>query len=202
MSDIGIINCGMGNLTSVKNAFKSAGHDCDLVDMASELKNYKKLVLPGVGAFNSMMRKLHDQGFSSEILEHIRSAKPFMGICLGMQVLFETSNEFEETPGLSVLKGKVQRLPTGTNPVPNVGWWDVDGDYNAFSSELSEADTFYFVHSYICHPCEAYCTLTIDFNDHRSVIAVRNENIFAYQFHPEKSQVSGQKLLRSFIEVT
>jgi len=201
MFDIGIINCGIGNLTSVKNAFKSVGHDCDLVENASELKNYKKLVLPGVGAFKSMMRKLEAKGFSSEILEHITNKKPFMGICLGMQVLFESSNEFEEIPGLSVLKGRVQRLPAGKNPVPNVGWWDLDGDYGAFSSELSDEDTFYFVHSYICNPVSDLYTLTINFNDHRSVVAIRQDNIFAYQFHPEKSQVSGQKLLRSFIEL-
>ena len=190
----------MGNLTSVKNAFRSVGQDCDLIDDASALQNCEKVVLPGVGAFRSMMKNLDDKGFSTEIKKHIASGKPFMGICLGMQVLFETSYEFEETKGLSILKGNVTLLPQGVNTVPNVGWWDLDGEYGAFSSELSDKDTFYFVHSYICHPIDTYSTLTINFNDHRSVVAVRNENLFAYQFHPEKSQVSGQKLLKSFIK--
>ena len=190
----------MGNLASVKNAFKSIGYDCDIVEDACRLAHYERVVLPGVGTFRSMMKNLDDKRFSGVIRKHIASGKPFMGICLGMQVLFETGDEFEETSGLSVLKGNVTLLPQGASPVPNVGWWDVDGDYGAFSSELSDEDTFYFVHSYICHPVSTHYTLTINFNDHRSVVAIRQDNVFAYQFHPEKSQVSGQKLLRSFVK--
>lgn len=190
----------MGNLASVKNAFKSVGYDCDIVEDASRLAQYDRVVLPGVGTFRSMMQNLDEKRFSGVIKKHIASGKPFMGICLGMQVLFETGDEFEETTGLSVLKGHVTLLPQGASSVPNVGWWDVDGDYGAFSSELSDEDTFYFVHSYICKPVSTHHTLTIDFNDHRLVVAIRQDNVFAYQFHPEKSQVSGQKLLRSFVE--
>ena len=159
-------------------------------------------MLPGVGAFHSMMKNLDDKDFSGFIKKHIASGKPFMGICLGMQVLFETSDEFETTTGLSILQGNVSILPQGVNPVPNVGWWDVDGDYGAFSAELSDKDTFYFVHSYICNPVSACDTLTINFNGNTAIVAIRHDNVFAYQFHPEKSQVSGQKLLRSFVEAT
>ena len=202
MSEIGIINCGMGNLTSVKNAFINMGYDCELIEDASSLQHYERVVLPGVGAYHSMMKNLDDKGFSCVIKKHIASGKPFMGICLGMQVLFETSDEFGETTGLSVLKGNVSLLPQGANPVPNVGWWDVDGDYAAFSAELSDQDTFYFVHSYICNPVSVHYNLTINFNGYSAVVAIRQGNIFAYQFHPEKSQISGQKLLRSFVEAT
>ncbi len=202
MSNIGIINCGIGNLTSVRRAFDSIGYECDLIEDARDISDCKRLVLPGVGAFPSMMENLYRKGFSTEIIKHINSAKPFMGICLGMQVLFESSNEFKETQGLGVLKGEVQCLPHGANPVPNVGWWDLQGDYASFSPELSDADTFYFVHSYYCIPSKNYDTLSIDFNGTPVVAAIHENNIFAYQFHPEKSQVSGQKLLRSFAEAT
>lgn len=201
MAEIGIINCGMGNLTSVKNAFNHAGIACDLIEDACDVSRYKKIVLPGVGAFHSMMEKLNEKGFSTRIKEHIKRGKPYMGICLGMQVLFESSTEFETTSGLCELHGTVQRLPGGSNPVPNVGWWDVDGDYDLFSQELSDLDTFYFVHSYHCIPSENYSALTIDFNDKTIVAAIRKNNIFAYQFHPEKSQNSGKKLLKSFAEL-
>lgn len=202
MPDIGIINCGMGNLTSVKRAFETVGSNCSLIEDASEIKNYERLVLPGVGAFPTMMQKLHVQGFSTEINRHIHSEKPFMGICLGMQVLFELGEEFEQTKGLCLLKGRVEFLPIGANPIPNVGWWDLEGDYASFSLELSEADSVYFVHSYYCIPSENYDSLTIDFNGKPVTVAIRKNNVFAYQFHPEKSQVSGQKLLRSFVQAT
>ena len=191
----------MGNLTSVQNAFKNIGYGCDLVEDPSEISAYQKLVLPGVGAFRAMMEHLNNKGFSQQIVKHIGQDKPFMGICLGMQILFESSTEFEKTSGLGVLRGTVQRLPYGSNPVPNVGWWDVSGDYDFFSEELSDSDTFYFVHSYHCIPSENYGALTIDFNDTTIVAAIRKNNIFACQFHPEKSQNSGKKLLQSFAEL-
>ena len=106
MSNIGIINCGIGNLTSVRRAFDSIGYECDLIEDARDISDCKRLVLPGVGAFPSMMENLYRKCFSTEIIKHINSAKPFMGICLGMQVLFESSNEFKETQGLGVLKAK------------------------------------------------------------------------------------------------
>lgn len=202
MPEIGIINCGMGNLTSVKRALEACGSNCSLIEEALDIKNYEKLVLPGVGSFPKMMEKLNQKGFSKEIIKHIHIGKPFMGICLGMQVLFEASNEFEQTQGLCVLKGQVEFLPCGENAIPNVGWWSLQGDYASFALEFSEADTVYFVHSYYCVPSKNYKQLIIDFNGQPITVAIRKENIFAYQFHPEKSQVSGQKLLRSFIEAT
>ena len=201
MHKIGIIDCGMGNLTSVKNAFLTAGSDCSLITDSSEVARYEKVVLPGVGAFPFMMENLQKRGFVEPILKHIEDDKPLMGICLGMQVLFQHSFEFEKTNGLSILKGEVVKLPVGKYPVPNVGWWSLMGRYTAFSNELSEKDTFYFVHSYFCKPAKNYDTLQIEINGACALAGVRSQNVFGYQFHPEKSQKSGQKLFRSFMKL-
>ena len=201
MSKIGIINCGMGNLTSVKNAFLSIGADCSFIQSAQEVEDYDKIVLPGVGAFASMMQKLEDGNFKKSILKHISDDKPFMGICLGMQVLFDRSNEFGNTTGLCVLSGEVIRLPIGDQPVPNVGWWDLSGNFSAFSEALSDQDAFYFVHSYVCSSNESYERLNIEINGSEVMVAVRRDNLFGYQFHPEKSQKSGRKLLKSFVNL-
>ena len=201
MQRIGIIDCGMGNLTSVKNAFSLAGAECHLVTNASEIKSFDKIILPGVGAFPFMMRKLQEGSFIGLILQHINNDKPFMGICLGMQVLFDCSVEFGNTKGLSVLKGNVVELPQGKYPIPNVGWWDMSGDYSAFSSALTGNDTFYFVHSFYCKPEASYDSLFIKINGVYALVAVRYKNVFGYQFHPEKSQNSGQKLLKSFMDL-
>ncbi len=201
MHKIGIIDCGMGNLTSVKNAFVAAGADCNLITCSSEIASYEKVVLPGVGAFPFMMKNLYKKNFVDPILKHVEDKYPMMGICLGMQVLFEQSYEFEKTNGLSILKGEVVKLPVGKYPVPNVGWWSLIGDFTAFSNDLSEKDTFYFVHSYFCKPAIKYDTLQIEINGDFALVGIRSQNVFGYQFHPEKSQKSGQKLIKSFMEL-
>ena len=201
MGRVGIINCGMGNLTSVENAFLSIRVDCSVINHPDEMEDYDRIVLPGVGAFASMMDKLDTGNFRQGILKHINNGKPFMGICLGMQVLFGKSSEFVETDGLSVISGEVVKLPSGIFPVPNVGWWDLTGDFASFSDTLSTKDTFYFVHSYYCRSKLPYEQLSIKINGLEIMAAVRKDNLFGYQFHPEKSQKSGQKLLKSFVNL-
>ena len=201
MNSIGIINCGLGNLTSVVNAFNSAGAHCDVINKQEEINDYDKIVLPGVGAFAAFMQQLNQRKFVPAIKKHIASQKPIMGICLGMQIFFEESQEFENANGLGVLKGKVISLPKGKYPVPNVGWWNVRGNFNSFSEEISEEDTFYFVHTYCCLSEDDYDGLYIEFNGAKVLVSVRLGNIFGYQFHPEKSQKSGQKLIRAFSSI-
>lgn len=201
MKKIGIINCGMGNLTSVLNAFLTVRADCCLINNSDEIENYEKVVLPGVGAFPQMMQKLIDEDFKEKILNHISRERPFMGICLGMQVLFDRSSEFGDNVGLSVLSGEVEKLPDGNLPVPNVGWWDLEGSYSAFSDLLSIKDTFYFTHSFHCNDAGQYSRLNFVINETSVMAAVRHKNIFGYQFHPEKSQKSGQKVLKSFVNL-
>ena len=201
MTKIGIIDCGMGNLTSVKNSFLRAGVECDFINDAHRVCDYEKIVLPGVGSFPVMMKKLEQGKFIESILNHHTNDKPIMGICLGMQALFERSEEFENTFGLSILNGSVIALPRGKHPVPNVGWWDLRGNMRAFSSELNDTDTFYFVHSFYCNPEIDYDSMFIELNGKKVLVAVKHENVFGYQFHPEKSQKSGQKILKAFIDL-
>lgn len=198
MSSIGIINCGLGNLTSVKNALYSSRVECQIVDEPEEIVSCDKIILPGVGAFAAFMGQLHLKGFVPYIHEHILKEKPLMGICLGMQVLFEMSEEFQNTKGLGILKGQVVSLPEGKLPIPNVGWWTLKGNYGAFSERIHAEDTFYFVHSFHCKPSDEYKGLYIDFNGREVLAGVQHKNIFGYQFHPEKSQKSGQKLIKEF----
>ena len=180
--------------------FLGLREECCLIQDAADIENFNHIVLPGVGTFPLMMENLYKGGYIGSILNHVNNNKPFMGICLGMQVLFESSEEFTKTQGLSLLKGDVIKLPKGRDSVPNVGWWSLSGDYEVFSKELSERDSFYFVHSYFCRPNEVYQSLTIDLNEQTILAGVRAGNIFGYQFHPEKSQKSGQKLIRSFLD--
>ena len=201
MNKIGVIDCGMGNLTSVKNAFQRLGVTCNVVCDPSEIDSCDKIVLPGVGTFPLMIQKLNERKLKKQILKHLSLNKPFLGICLGMQVLFDQSSEFGFTKGLSVLSGKVSYLPTGKLPIPNVGWWSLSGDFIDFSENLTSNDTFYFVHSYFCQTTENYKKLSIYINGCEITVAVRYKNIFAYQFHPEKSQKSGQKILTSFVSL-
>ena len=201
MNNIGIINCGMGNLTSVMNAFMTLRANCYIINSSDEIEDYEKIVLPGVGAFAKMMQNLNEMGFKEKIIAHISANRPFMGICLGMQVLFEKSFEFGETVGLSVLSGKVKKLPVGNLPVPNVGWWDLEGDYFAFSDALSVKDTFYFTHSFHCQSHDDCPRLTFEINEEKVIAAIKKNNTYGYQFHPEKSQNSGQKLLKSFVNL-
>ena len=118
-----------------------------------------------------------------------------------MQILYEFSTEFGRTPGLGMLKGSVHKLPLGSEGVPTVGCRKVSGRYAQFSQKIKSFDTFYFVPSAVCKPAQAYYTLEIKFNGEAAVVAVKHNNVIGYQFHPEKSQNSGQKLLKSFLEL-
>ena len=201
MASVGIINCGLGNLTSVQNAFLSIRQECDVIDTPSHIEDCDRLVLPGVGAFPSAMEKLQSGEFVDPICHHINAGKPFLGICMGMQVLFETGEENGTTPGLGLLKGTVVKLPEGKQPIPNMGWWDVFGDLDQFSDALTDKDSFYFVHSYHCALQASYSRLSIEFNNLDVTVGVRHDNILGCQFHPEKSQKSGQKILTEFLRM-
>ena len=197
---IGLVDLNTGNLTSLQSALNKLNLRFKICKNGFDFQGVDKIILPGVGAFGAMMEKLNEGNFSLEIINHISQGKPFMGICLGMQILFEFSTEFGRTPGLGILKGSVHKLPLGSEGVPNVGWRTVCGSYFQFSQNINSLDTFYFVHSYVCKPTQAYDTLEIKFNSEAAVVAVKHNNVIGYQFHPEKSQNSGQKLLRSFLE--
>ncbi len=193
-----LIDYGMGNLRSVSKALERVGFSVKVSSDPEEVKKAEVLVLPGVGAFRDAMENLKKLGLLKEILRHIEKGKPYMGICLGLQLLFERSYEFGETEGFGVLEGEVVLLPPKVK-VPHIGWNQL---WRQKPSDLlngiKEGEYFYFVHSYHVVPKRQDIVLTttdygIDF-----VSSIEYENIFAVQFHPEKSQKAGLRLLENF----
>ncbi|MEJ7620477.1 MAG: imidazole glycerol phosphate synthase subunit HisH [Aquificaceae bacterium] len=193
-----LIDYGMGNLRSVSKALEKVGFSVKVSSDPEEVKKAEVLVLPGVGAFRDAMENLKKFGFLKEILRHIERGKPYMGICLGLQLLFERSYEFGETEGFGVLEGEVVLLPPKVK-VPHIGWnqlWKQKP--SDLLNGIKEGEYFYFVHSYHVVPKRQDIVLTttdygIDF-----VSSIEYENIFAVQFHPEKSQKAGLRLLENF----
>ncbi len=196
-----LVDYGMGNLRSVEKALEAVGLPSHRTDDPELLSKADVIVLPGVGAFKDAVKNLKLLGLWDVILEHISRGKPYLGICLGMQLLFERSYEFGEERGLGVFGGEVRLLPPGVK-VPHIGWNQV---WKKKSSRLFEGikdgEYFYFVHSYHVVPKDEGIVATttdygIDF-----VSSVEADNVFAVQFHPEKSQKVGLRLLHNFKEV-
>ncbi len=211
----GIIDYRMGNLRSVQKAFEFIGTRADILTEPGQVVRVDKLVLPGVGAFADGMTHLDQMGWIDPIHEHISSGKPFLGICLGLQLLFESSDEDapspdEPVPGLGILPGRVIRFnedqgeDCGRLKVPHMGWntlrWE-RGD--PVLSGLDQETAVYFVHSYYASPSEragadltsAYCEYGVRFT-----ASIWRDSIWATQFHPEKSQRVGLKILANFAE--
>ena len=193
-----LIDYGMGNLRSVSKALEKVGFSVKVSSDPEEVKKAEVLVLPGVGAFRDAMENLKKLGFLKEILRHIERGKPYMGICLGLQLLFERSYEFGETEGFGVLEGEVLLLPPKVK-VPHIGWNQL---WRQKPSDLlngiKEGEYFYFVHSYHVVPKRQDIILTTTDYGVDFVSSIEYENIFAVQFHPEKSQKAGLRLLENF----
>lgn len=198
-----IIDYGAGNLSSVEKALRHIGCDCEITGDPEKLKNADAAVLPGVGAFGDAMENLRARGLEGPIKDYVNQGKPFLGICLGLQILFESSEESPGVRGLGLLKGKILRLP-GTGPdgarlkVPHMGWNSlrIEKPGGLFSGVTGEP-YLYFVHSYYLRAEEDIVTASAEYG---AVIhaAVRKGNLFACQFHPEKSGGTGLLLLRNF----
>jgi len=193
-----LIDYGMGNLRSVSKALEKVGFSVKVSSDPEEVKKAEVLVLPGVGAFRDAMENLRKLGLLKEILRHIERGKPYMGICLGLQLLFERSYEFGETEGFGVLEGEVVLLPPKVK-VPHIGWNQL---WRQKPSDLlngiKEGEYFYFVHSYHVVPKRQDIILTTTDYGVDFVSSIEYENIFAVQFHPEKSQKAGLRLLENF----
>lgn len=193
-----VVDYGMGNLRSVSKALERVGFDVVISPDPDEVRSAEALVLPGVGAFKDAMENLKRLGLLKEILRHIEKGKPYLGICLGLQLLFERSYEFGKAEGFGVLEGDVVLLPK-TVKVPHIGWNQL---WKKRSSDLLEhiedGEYFYFVHSYHVVPKRQEVILTTTDYGVDFVSSVEYENIFAVQFHPEKSQKAGLRLLQNF----
>jgi len=200
---IGIIDISLGNLYSVCQAFKKLGHDLKFVSSPEELPDLDAIILPGVGAFPVAMASLKSHKLDQAITTHIKANKPFLGICLGMQLMFEGSDEFGSEKGLGILKGwvkKFQSIPM--HPIPHVGWNSL---YVQHSGDIWKGLPLnmdaYFVHSYRAevqnsHDVVAYS----DYADEKFPAIVQSGNAWGVQFHPEKSGVTGLKFLENWIK--
>jgi glutamine amidotransferase len=193
---IAILDYGMGNLYSIRNAFEKIGAEAKIVRDAKGLKQADGIVIPGVGSFDECMKNLSP--YTETVKDLIGSGTPIMGICLGMQVLFDSSEEGKEK-GFGIIPGKVVKLPK-TVIIPQIGWNELKiKKHIKLLDGISEGDFFYFVHSYHCVPKDKQVTAaTIDYGK-EVVAAIAHDNICAFQFHPEKSGPKGLTILSNFV---
>jgi imidazole glycerol-phosphate synthase subunit HisH len=199
-SKIVIVDYGMGNLRNVQKGFERAGFDARITRSRREIAAAAGIVLPGVGAFKDCMENLERYGLVEPILRSIEQGKPYFGICLGLQILFSESEEFGSHKGLGVVSGKVVRFrPDPEHKVPHMGWNTVEIVRDApFLKGVEPGDFFYFVHSYYVAPDDpGWVACRTSFGE-PFVSAVWKENVFATQFHPEKSHAKGLRILENF----
>lgn len=196
-----IIDYGMGNLQNVANAFRFLGFKTTVSGSRKEIEGASHLVLPGVGGFKDAMETLNRKDMVEPIKSAIKEGKKFLGICLGMQLLFETSEEFGYSEGLGVLKGKVVKFDESTVPlIPHIGWNDITISSSAPELEgIANHSFFYFLHSYYCVPEDNITAAVCDYHGPFTA-CIKKDNIFACQFHPEKSHNSGLNILMNFIK--
>ncbi len=200
---ISIVDYGMGNLRSVQKAFEKLGVPAKIVTRPDEIEAAEKLVLPGVGAFRDAIHELQRQELIAPLKAHIHADKPFLGICLGLQMLFDVSYEDGEWPGLGIIPGKVVRFSDHPElKVPHMGWNQLEVVGNPrLLADIPRDSYFYFVHSYFVVPTdESVIAARTEYGQRFASMIARN-NLFATQFHPEKSQAVGLKLLNNFATI-
>jgi glutamine amidotransferase len=205
VSSIAIIDYGMANLRSVQKAFEAVGQHARIISRPEEVDAAAKVVLPGVGAFRDAVATLRSAELAEPIVRHIEKGKPFLGICLGLQMLFDVGYEDGEHAGLGVLRGKCVRFDVDERlalKVPHMGWNQLDVKRRApIFRDLPEGAGVYFVHSYHVVPeDESVIATTTDYG-RPFVSSIWRDNVMATQFHPEKSQAVGLKILENFARV-
>ncbi|MCX5704080.1 MAG: imidazole glycerol phosphate synthase subunit HisH [Candidatus Omnitrophica bacterium] len=201
---IAIIDYGMGNIHSVNKALQLYGAKTIVTNKPREIKSCDKVVLPGVGAFDDAMLELEKQDLKTSISGHIKNKKPFLGICLGMQLLFEKSKEAKKAKGLGILKGSVERFADKKSlKVPHIGWNQLKKVTRECQllKDIPDGSYVYFCHSYYPQPKDAniiaaYADYGIDFP-----AVVWQDNLYGVQFHPEKSQATGLKIIENFVKL-
>ncbi|MBZ0283473.1 MAG: imidazole glycerol phosphate synthase subunit HisH [Anaerolineae bacterium] len=202
---LAVIDYGAGNLRSVVHALNHLGvEDMRVVQNARDLRGATQIILPGVGAFGAGMKQLRERGLVQPIRDAVYAGVPYLGICLGMQFLFERSDEMGEHEGLGILTGYVTRFPEMANlKIPHMGWNQLQVKRGSpLLDGLSEESYAYFVHSYYCVPAQSNDVLaTVDYGIPFTAV-VQREQIYGVQFHPEKSQRTGLQILTNFLKVT
>ncbi|MDD3296026.1 MAG: imidazole glycerol phosphate synthase subunit HisH [Candidatus Omnitrophica bacterium] len=205
---IAIVDYGVGNLKSVKNAASFLGYEACVTDSVNKIKKADKIIFPGVGHFGRAVKELKKRRLFNLLKNRITEGVSFLGICLGMQILFEESQEAGGIKGLGVIKGKVKRFPSGALAVPHMGWNRVkikdkktENKGNGIFKGIKDRSFFYFVHAYYCQPKEKEVVSASTDYGTEFACAVSKQNIWAVQFHIEKSQASGLKVFDNFLRL-
>jgi glutamine amidotransferase len=198
---ITVVDYKLNNLRSIENTLRRLGHEVEVTSQPDMVRNASKLILPGVGAFRDAMKNLEDLGLIEPFVNKVRSGTPTLGICLGMHLLFEESEEFGLHRGLGLLPGRVRRIPEGVH-VPHMGWNQLQLQHSDPLLQGIEPGNFvYFVHSFYVDPAVQEVTLASVEHGIRFAAIVHRNNIWATQFHPEKSQKVGERLLDNFARI-
>ena len=207
MKKIGIVDFGLGNLFSVKQAIHKIGAESTLVSSPDELKQMDALILPGVGAFGEAMNQLQSLKLDQALKEWVASGKPLLGVCLGLQLLLDSSEEFGEHKGLGIIPGKVKKFPTSHKGqplrIPHMGWAGINhSQQNHPSLEgVNPKSEMYFVHSYYVELSDPQHELTwTDYEGFRYTSSVAKSNVWAFQFHPEKSANDGLRIYQNWVQ--
>jgi glutamine amidotransferase len=196
---IAIVDYGMGNRRSVEKAFAHVGARPQITRDHAAIRTADGVVVPGVGAFPRAMRNLRELGLDEVVRERAGAGVPVLGICLGMQLLFDRSVELEPAEGLGLLRGEVRALDAGGQRIPHIGWNVVRFERaSRLTAALPREAAFYHVHSYVSHPADPEDVLGTAAYGERFASAVARENVYGVQFHPEKSSLLGLRLLASF----
>lgn len=200
-----IVDYQLGNLFSVKQACHKLGYSAELISDPGLLSQADAAILPGVGAFAAAMGSLQQSGMDDALKAFVASGKPFFGVCLGMQLLFSGSEEFDQMQGLDLIQGRIRRIPSDGRRVPQIGWNKIrPSSQDWMSSPLRDVpvDSFmYFVHSYYCDAQEMGVELCrTDYDGFEYCSAVRKDNVFATQFHPEKSGPAGLSIYENWLK--
>jgi len=200
-----VVDYGMGNLRSVENAFAFLGIKVKISDSPEVLRKAKKIIFPGVGHFGKTIEELKTRRIFDILKEKINKGVPYLGICIGMQILFEGSEESPDKEGLGIIKGTVKKLKAGKIVVPHMGWNRikinksiVDNKENLLFKGIKDGSFFYFVHSYYCLPEEKKIITSITNYGVEFASSVHKDKVWALQFHVEKSQSLGLKILNNF----
>jgi glutamine amidotransferase len=195
---IAIVDYGVGNLRSVQKGLERVGATAVVTSEPGELDSAQGVILPGVGAFGDAMANLRQRELLAPVLRQVEAGKPLLGICLGMQLLFEESEEMGRHPGLGLLRGRVVRFPDGELKVPHIGWNQLHSPRGAVLAGIKDGAYAYFVHSYYVQPEQPSDVLaTTDYGVEFAAV-VGQGRIWGAQFHPEKSQEVGLQLLQNF----
>ncbi|MCI0490504.1 MAG: imidazole glycerol phosphate synthase subunit HisH [Blastocatellia bacterium] len=196
---IAIIDYGVGNLRSVEKALEAVGAQARITNDAGAIREAERLVLPGVGAFGECARRLRESGLDKSVLEAAEEGKPLLGLCVGLQLMFDEGHEFGQHEGLGIMRGRVVRFPEGGPRVPQIGWNQIENRTpHPLLEGLADGTYFYFVHSYYIEADDASDVLALTEYGIRYPTVCARGSVCGVQFHPEKSQDAGLRLLANF----